>query len=276
MGNKSKIEGIKKYTEANRLAWNEVTPIHQKARKINLKKEFARRGFSVLDEYATAKLAEIGLAGKRVAQICCNNGRETLSLINIGAKSAIGFDISDEAIKEARELADIAGLDCEFVRTDVYDIGEEYYSTFDLAFITIGALPWMPDLNRFFEVVAGILKDNGYLVIYEQHPFGYMLAMEGDDDYDPDNPLKIVHSYFREEPWINNTGIDYIGKSKYKAETSYDFTVTLTKIINAVAENGIMIKEFTEYNHDISTDFENLKEESRIPKSYMLIGKKVK
>ena len=268
---------IKKYTDANREAWNEAILVHQKARlkkKIDYKKAFAQKGYSTLDKYELAKLKEIGLKGKRVAQLCCNNGRETLSLINMGAQSGVGFDISDEAIKEARKLAEISGLDCEFVRTDVYDIGEEYYDSFDLVYITIGAMAWLPDLNKFFGVVSKLLKKNGNLMIYEHHPFCYMLAMEGDDEFDPNNPLKIVHSYFRTEPWVGDDGIDYIGGTKYKAKTSYDFTNTLMNIINSVASNGIRIQEYSECGHDISNEFELQEKEQLIPLCFILLGLK--
>ncbi len=268
---------IKKYTDANREAWNEATLKHQQARaekNKNLKEEFSQKGYSSLDKYETAKLKEIGLTGKRVAQVCCNNGQETLSLVNLGAESAVGFDISDEAIKEARELAKISNLNCEFVRTDIYDIGEEYYDSFDLIYITIGAMGWMPDLNRYFSVVSKMLRTDGYLVIYEHHPFCYMLATNREDGFEPDDPLKIIYSYFRTEPWVGNDGIDYIGGTKYESKTSYDFTHTLTAVINSIAGNGIRIKEFTEYSHDISLGFTEHEKEGKVPLSYILVGVK--
>lgn len=277
MGNQSDKREIKKYTDANRAAWNEATLIHQKARiekNIDIKKAFTQKGYSTLDEYETAKLKEIGLEGKRVAQLCCNNGRETLSLLNLGAESGVGFDISDEAIKEAKELAEISGLNCQFVRTDVYDIGEEYYDSFDLVYITIGAMAWLPDLYKFFTIVSKLLKKGGHLMIYEQHPFQYMLATEDDKEFDPKYPLNVVYSYFRTEPWVYNDGIDYIGGTSYKSSTTYDFTCKLTNVINSVIKNGIRLDEFTEYSHDISNEFEMQAKEQLLPLCYILIGVK--
>jgi len=192
----------KDITEANRKAWNQATPIHQKGRAGSLKKLFKQKGYSTLDDLITARLKDLGLKGKRVAQLCCNNGRETLSLVNLGAESAVGFDISDEAINEAKEFAEISGLNCDFVRSDVYDIGEEYYNQFDLIYISIGALSWLPDLDRFYRIVTAMLKREGLLVVYEMHPFTYLLAAEDEEGYDPDNPLKITFSYYRTEPPI--------------------------------------------------------------------------
>ena len=99
----------KQYTEANREAWNEVTPKHQKARKENLMEKFKENDYNALDPIETAKLLELGVKGKRIAQLCCNNGKDLLSLLNLGAISGVGFDISDEAIKEANRLQVVSG-----------------------------------------------------------------------------------------------------------------------------------------------------------------------
>lgn len=265
---------LKKYTEANRQSWNEVAPIHQKARKIDLKEEFKRPGYSTLDNVITSKLKEIGMEGKKVAQLCCNNGREVLSLVNIGAESAVGFDISDEAIAEAKELTGISGLGCKFVRTDVYDIDEKYFNKFDLIYISIGALYWLPDLDRFFKIVGNMLIDEGMLVIYESHPFTNMLAQENEEEFDKDNPTKAAFTYFRDEPWVCDDGIDYIGKSTYKGITNYGWAYKISDIINSVIKSGFVICEFLEYAHDTSCEFEHLEKVGKIPLSYILIGRK--
>ena len=268
----------KKYNEANRAAWNEATLIHQKARKINLQEKFKEKGFSVLDPIETEKLQEFGLEGKKVAQLCCNNGRELLSILNLGAKSGIGFDISDEAIKEANRLQTVSGLDCTFNRTNVYDIDAQYDHSVDLVYISAGALTWLRDLERFFQIVSDMLTPDGQVMIYEIHPFTDMLETE--DDWDStrkqktDSPLTIGYSYFKTDPWIENTGMDYIGKTTYESKTNYSFTQRLSTILNAIIRSGIAINELTEYAHDISSSFAHIEKEQKVPLSYILIGRK--
>lgn len=259
----------KKIIEANRKAWNEVLPFHRKGRRMDLHKEFARPGFSVLDEIITAKLKEIGLDGKTVAQPCCNNGRELLSLINLGAKTGVGFDLSDAFIGEANELKEIAGLDCTFIETNVLDIGDEFTGKFDLVFITIGALCWIPDLSKFFEIVHDILKDNCDLVIYEEHPFIYTLAMEDEEGYDPERPMNPRYSYFKSDPWIE-AGLDYYGNEKYNATAHYSFTQKFSDILNPIVQSGFLLREMQEYPHDISNGFGHIENERILPLSYML------
>lgn len=267
---------LKKYTEANREAWNEAVVIHRRGSKINLSEEFKKPGYSTLDGIITEKLRKIGLENNTVCQICCNNGRELLSLISLGAKDGVGFDISDEAIEEANQLRDISGLNCEFIRTDVYDIGGEYKNKFDLVYMSIGALCWLPDLKKLFEIVSRLLKNPGILVIYELHSITSTLAIPSEKEYDTHDPLKIRYPYFRSEPIISNDGFDYVGKTTYKAKTSYDFVHTLGYIISSIAKSGLVIEDFTEYPHDISGLFEHLEPDCKLPLSYIIVGRKAK
>jgi SAM-dependent methyltransferase len=263
---------IKKYTHANRKAWNEAHLVHREQWKVDFKELFRNSEFSTLDEIEKKKVNELNIKGKSIGQLCCNNGRELLSLMKLGASWGCGFDISDAVLRDARELARISGLNCEFVRTDVYDIGKEYFNRFDLIYLSSGALTWLPDLPKFFALIHKMLRKNGHLVIYELHPVVNMLAVEYEKDYS--DPLKITYPYFRKDPWVDNDGIDYIGKTIYRSETSYSFSQTLSEILNAVIASGISLKEFNEYPHDISGLFSAPVIEKNIPLSYMLIGKK--
>lgn len=262
------------YIKANREAWNEVVPVHRKARGEKFLKAIKSPEYTALDGVITGKLKEIGFEGKSVAQLCCNNGRECISLRNIGSGPVTGFDISDAAIAEARELNKIAGSDCEFVRTDVLEIGPEYFGRFDIAFITVGALSWLPDLDKFFKVVLNLLKLGGHLLIYEMHPFLYTIPCKDEPDFDPEKPFKIVYSYFRSEPWAENSGIDYVGGTTYKGKTSYSFTQKLSDIMNPIIRNGITLVELNEYPHDASDIYAFLEKEQKLPLSFILIGKK--
>jgi len=268
-------DDIKKITETNREAWNKATLVHQKARKDDLLIKFSRPGYSTLDKTETEILKEIGIEGKTVAQLCCNNGRETLSLVNLGAKSAVGFDLSDKAIEEALKLKEISGLNCRFVRTDVYDIDPKYFGLFDIVYISIGALSWLPDLDLFFEIASNMLKSGGALFIYEMHPVTNMVSREDEPEYNPQMPYNNCYSYFRKEPWVATTGFDYVGGTKYDSKPSYSYSYPLADIINGIIKSGITIKRFNEYPHDISAIFEDLEKDGILPLSYILLGEKI-
>ncbi len=263
-----------RYTEANRIAWNEVVPYHRKNRPDNLHADFARPGHSTLDAIITPKLLEIGLEGKRVAQICCNNGREVISMVNLGAREGIGFDISDDFIAEANELRDIAGANCRFVRTDALDIQPSDWEPFDLVYFSIGALCWLPDLDRVFAIAAELLAPGGLLVIYESHPLPHMLAHPDEEEYVPDHPRELVNPYFRDEPLVYNDSLDYYGGEDYEASTMYEFIHTLSDILNPIAGNGLVVRSFDEYSHDISNLMAHLEGGPALPLSYVLVAQK--
>lgn len=263
-----------KITESNREAWNEAMDYHLRGYKIDYKEEFKTGKYCGLDDIPKNKLLEIGLEGKHIAQINCNNGKDLLSILNLGGKSGVGFDISDKAIAFANELADVSGLDAEFVRTDVYDIGEEYNDKFDLVVITIGVFVWLPDLKKLFNIMSRIMKKGATIFIYEIHPITDVFAYPGDKNYDPDHAFNPELSYFKSESTSYNSGIDYISGVDYEGKTTYEFNHPISEIINCMIQNEIQIREFNEYEDDISGGLAHLEKEHKLPLSYLLIGKK--
>ncbi len=75
----------RQFTDANRHAWDEAAPMHGKINQTRLLEAFSKPGYSTLDDHCIDRLNEIGVQGKSIAQLCCNNGRELLSLKNLGA-----------------------------------------------------------------------------------------------------------------------------------------------------------------------------------------------
>ncbi len=262
---------IKTYTEANRLAWNETMPRHQRANGSRWDNAFSTPGFVALSAREQELLNSIGISGKKIAHLCCNNGIELMSLKNMGADRCIGFDISDEAISEASGRAKKVGVQCEFVRTDVYDIPELFHGIFDIVYISIGCFGWLPDLGLFFEKVNMLLDDGGMLFVHEQHPFAEMLP----EDNSEGDPLEIIEPYFKTKPYHDNTGIDYIGKTTYESKSQYWFVWTLSDIIMSIINNGMEVIHFREYTEDISkTHGKNQDAGIEIPLSYTLISRK--
>ena len=55
-------------------------------------------------------------------------------------------------------MAAAAGIEAEFIASNIYELPDRYQGKFDIALITIGVLSWMPDLTQFFEIAAGLLR----------------------------------------------------------------------------------------------------------------------
>ena len=264
---------LKRYTEANRKAWNEVMPLHQKAAKQKWIDSFSQPGFVALDDAEIELLQQVGLKGKRVVQLLCNNGVELMSLKNMGADECVGFDISDEAIKEANERAALCQIDCKFIRSDVYEIGAEHDNHFDIAYIRAGGMGWLPDLQLFFEKMASLLVNDGIVFMHEVHPITDVLPL-GDSE-DPES-LIFAEPYFKAEPYVEYGGLDYVGKSEHRSNLpQYWFVHTMSSVVMGLINNGIAIEYFSESPTAISPNHKYIERaDASIPLSYFMLGSK--
>lgn len=88
---------------SNRDAWNDSARHH----KDNpdwpaLLDAVSQRDFCCIDDTLRGVLEQVGVDGKDVVQLGCNNGRESLSLFALGARSAVGIDQSAAFLEQAR------------------------------------------------------------------------------------------------------------------------------------------------------------------------------
>ncbi len=234
---------IKTATEANRQAWNLSADHHRKSPLWPaLQKDVQRSGFSCFDPTITAALDQLNLSGKSVVQIGCNNGREVFSLAAFGVTSALGIDQSENFIAQAEELNQRALQKAEFVCADIYNLPADTPKGFDLALITIGVLNWMPDLPRFFAIVADLLGPNGQLLIYETHPVLEMFDPASDDPFSPGI------SYFRNKPFIEQELITYDGTTPEGGAESHWFIHKTSDIITAILAH-FTLTGFAEFPH---------------------------
>ncbi|SFL11849.1 class I SAM-dependent methyltransferase [Methylobacterium pseudosasicola] len=252
---------------ANRKAWDASAPLHRGDPSWDrLTDNFANNpDFSWFDPPMQAALLAIGLGGKTVAQLCCNNGRETVSLINLGARAAIGFDQSEAFLDQARELARIAGRACQFVAGDVHAIDAQYDGRFDLVVITIGVLGWMPDLARFMAVPARLLRPGGRILIHEEHPIANLFEPKQEP------PLLVRHSYFRDTPFVGENAIVYGDGPAPPVGAHYWYVHPLSRVIESLIGAGLAIERFQEFPDNISkTTDDPLAAGRLLPLSYLL------
>ena len=255
---------------ANRASWNEAADHHRAhAQFAALKEGFAQPGFSMLDDVMHARLQAIGLASKAVAQLCCNNARELLSIKNLGAARVTGFDFAEEFLAQGRELAAAGGIEAELVRSEITAIPASYDGNFDLAVITIGVFGWQPDLGAFFATARRLLKPGGRLFIYEDHPILNMY-----DDRDIGDPPQPDESYFRSEPYRSDNGLDYWAKEDYEARPNYWTFHKMSDVIMALVGNGFVIEDFEEFPHNIGTRGHMENQPQQLPLSYVLVGRR--
>ncbi|MDJ0971360.1 MAG: methyltransferase domain-containing protein [Kiloniellales bacterium] len=270
MDDKTGTKQSKDYVAANRAAWDEVAPIHARHNQDHQLAAFRRPGYSCLEPVETELLRAIGIEGKDVAQLCCNNGREILSVKNLGAGRCVGFDFSARFLEQAQALAAAAGIACDFVETEVTEVAPDYDGAFDLVLITIGVLNWMPDLEAFFAVPARLLRPGGLVLLHEQHP-----ALNMFEPGDPVDPPRLRYSYFDQGVHEDQDGLDYYGGGDYGARPNYWFPHKLSDILSAALGRGFELTQFEERPEDISNTFPELGEAAlRPPMSFTMLLRK--
>ena len=181
-----------------RQSWNAATRNHNAHKGDQI--SFFQSGGDVLFPEELELLGD--LKGKKLVHLQCNAGQDTLCLARRGAE-VVGVDLSDEAIRFARALAEGTKIPARFEEAEVVGWLERTEERFDLAFSSYGATPWLPDLDAWARGVRRVLRPGGRLVYVEFHPavwsFGADLRLTGDD-------------YFAREPFVDPVG-DYVATS---------------------------------------------------------------
>ncbi len=265
---------MEKYIEGNKAAWEEAFDNRDASWGADIAERVRKEDYPFFNKETAAVLREIHTEGAVIGQFCCNNGRELLSLVKSGkAAEGIGFDIAENQVAFANEKAEELDLPCVFEAVNVYDIDDRYQERFDLVIITIGALCWFDDLDRFFAVVAKCMKPGASIVINEQHPCTNMLASEEDEEFDPKHRTECRFSYFEHE-WTGSSGMYYMTRKNYHSKTFTDFTHPMSEIISGMCGSGIVITGLEEFDYDISGGFAAL-DHSGFPLSMIIQGKKL-
>lgn len=234
---------IDRFFEANKAHWNAATPLHLGPGEVYDVEAF-KKGASTLLPMELGLLGDV--ADKSILHAQCHIGDDSMSLARLGAK-VTGVDFSEEAIAAARSLNDECGLNCRFVCCNIYDLPQHVHEQFDIVFASYGVLCWLPDLSRWCQLLADRLRPGGTFVLVEGHPFSHCVeAGEGD------NRPRICRSYFSDGqpeycPPDEEGDHDYHAIDTAVGKATYEWTHTVSDILNAVAAAGLTIQHLGEY-----------------------------
>ena len=223
---------MKDYLSINKASWNQRTLSHIASPWYEIDDFLA--GQTSLKPIELALLGDV--TGQSIVHLQCHFGMDTISLARMGA-DVTGLDLSDEAIRQAKVLADKTGIAAQFVCGDVYQAPELLGQQYDVVFTTYGTIGWLPDINRWAEVVSTLLKPGGQLVFVEFHPVVWMF----DNDF-----KEITYSYFQRE------AIEETEEGTYAAEDgqtyqSVSWNHGLAEVVGALLRQGLTISHFEEY-----------------------------
>jgi SAM-dependent methyltransferase len=226
------------YRTLNREHWNANTDVHWQSEFYDVEGWLA--GAESLREIELSLLPD-DLTGAKVLHLQCHFGQDTLSLARRGAR-VTGVDLSDRAIARARQLAELASLPARFVESDVYELPRhlDEAGTFDLVFTTYGTIGWLPDLDRWAEVIHHFVAPGGALVFAEFHPIVWTLNRQRDG---------FEYSYFNRGPIVEQSASSYTGRAKV-ATTEVGWNHALGDVLTALLRRGLVLERFSE--HDFS------------------------
>lgn len=232
------------YRDVNRANWDERAPVHAASAFYGLHRFADDPHFlSEVVRFDRPLLGDVtGLDG---VHLQCHIGSDTVSLARLGARMT-GLDFSAAALAEARQLARDADADVRFVQSDVYDATAALDgATYDLVFTGIGALCWLPDIRRWADVVASLLRPGGRLYLREGHPVLWSLA-----EPRADGTLAIEFPYFeRAEPTVWDEDGTYVGvDTTFTATTTHEWNHGLGEIVTAVQDAGLRLCSLVEHD----------------------------
>jgi SAM-dependent methyltransferase len=230
--------GWEDFRAANRANWEERTGIHLRSRLYDVEGWLGDgRG-----PRANERDALGDVSGLTLLHLQCHIGLDTLSWARAGA-TVTGLDFSPAAVAAAQDLSRRAGLDdrSRFVCADVYDAaGVLGGATFDIVYVSIGALCWLPSVERWAAQVAAALAPGGRLYLHESHPLAFALA---------DERLEVDYPYFETaEPCSFDSDSSYSdGDAAITSTRNYQWNHGIGETVTSIVHRGLQLDWLQEH-----------------------------
>ncbi len=255
------------YLEKNKALWNSRTEHHLVSDFYDVKSFLA--GKSSLNQIELELLGDV--KGKSILHLQCHFGQDTISLARMGA-SVTGVDFSEKAIESAHQLSHELKTSAEFICCDIYSLSDHLNKTFDVVFTSYGTIGWLPDIDKWAQVVAKFLKPGGKFVFAEFHPAVWMF----DDNFE-----RVAYSYFNVKPIVETETGTYADRNAPIKHEYVGWNHSIGEVFTSLVNNGLQIDNFHEYDYSPYNCFRNTEEfspgkfriktmENRLPMVYSL------
>lgn len=224
--------------ESNKHAWSQISYDHYKSYKRALE-----QGTHRLNRYICQELGDLN--GKSVIHLQCNTGADTMLLARM-CKQVTGVDLVPDNVNYARQLAkDLQITNVNFIESDILQLTKTHHDTYDVVFISEGAIGWLPDLNVWGQTIRQLLNDSGYVYIFDSHPF--FLAL--DEEKLANGHLEIKYPYFNRKPDVDDSIGGYASEAKQNVK-AYFWMYTVSDVINALLQAGLSLDYFHEFTEN--------------------------
>ncbi|MGB4918231.1 MAG: methyltransferase domain-containing protein [Propionicimonas sp.] len=246
------------YLAINRANWDSRAPLHARAYGIDRLLDDP----SALSEVVAFDVPRLGdIDGLDVLHLQCHIGTDTLSLHRLGAR-VTGLDLSGVSLTEARALAARAGASIDYVEAEVYSaVSALAGRTFDVVYTGIGALCWLPSIQRWAETVAALLRPGGRLFVRDGHPVLHSLLAVRVADEHPDRDQQPTISgpgsltpalelpYFEQSEAVRwRDEFTYAGAERVESPESLEWNHGLAEIVTAVLGAGLQLTSLVEHD----------------------------
>ncbi len=265
----SMMQIYQSYFEENKQSWNKRTAVHKDSAFYDL--DSFKKGKSSLNKIELDELGQV--KGKTLLHLQCHFGMDTMSWAREGA-TCVGVDISDEAIKLAREINAELQLKTEFICSNIYDLkenaealrcytsgtgvtgdidGKELSSWLgaDIVFTSYGTIGWLPDLDKWAAIVAHFLKPGGIFYIADFHPVLWMM----DEDFG-----HVKYNYFNAAVITEEVSGTYSNRNAPIKSTEHGWNHPFSDIISSLLKHNLQILQFNEFPFSPYNCFNNLEQ----------------
>ncbi|TQS45456.1 class I SAM-dependent methyltransferase [Cryptosporangium phraense] len=183
------------------------------------------------------------------------------ALVAAGARSVVGVDFSEVAVRATQRRATELGLPCRYV-VGALPGAPLAAGCADLVYTGKGALIWMTDLDAWAADVARLLRPSGHLFLYDGHPAFAIWT------WDEDHPrVRPDRSYFARS---------YVGDDTFPGHGAVEFQWTLGQVVTAVAGAGLEVVHLAEYPEPFwrYSDVSAASWDGRLPNSFSLLARR--
>ena len=259
------MNDLQPYFSANKTSWNKRTAVHKDSAFYDL--NGFKKGKTSLNKIELEELGNV--KNKTLLHLQCHFGMDTMSWEREGA-IVTGVDISDEAIKLAKEIAGELKLNAKFICANVYDLidsskvpspGRDLGEAFDIVFTSYGTIGWLPDLDKWAGIISYYLKPGGTFYIADFHPTLWMM----DENFE-----NIKYNYFNTSVIAELNNGTYADREAPIKNEEYSWNHPFSDIFSALLKNDLRIEMFNEFPYAPYNCFNNL--EQRTDGMWKIIG----
>ncbi len=235
-------EFVDEYLALNRAMWDSRAATHAASRSYDLDR--FRDDPQAISDVVRFDVPRLGsIAGLDVIHLQCHIGTDTLSLHRLGA-NVTGLDLSPASLAEARALAEQVKADISYIEGDVYSAPDLLgRARFDVVYTGIGAVCWLPSIDRWAQTVAALLRPGGRLFIRDCHPMLGTLDVV-------DDQIVMDYPYFEHDDALvfedTTSYVDHV--QPLPGLPSREWSHGLAEIITAVTRHGMTLELVAEHD----------------------------